>query len=57
MIGGVIAFGFLGLFLGLTLLATNYEPIRERNAEAPDAQIALDSVTIAVLNSEFGVQT
>jgi predicted PurR-regulated permease PerM len=35
LIGGVIAFGFLGLFLGPTLLATNYGPIREWNGDAP----------------------
>ena len=38
VIGGAVAFGILGLFLGPTLLAVGYELIREWNAEAPDAQ-------------------
>jgi predicted PurR-regulated permease PerM len=32
VIGGAVAFGFLGLFLGPTLLAVGYELIREWNA-------------------------
>jgi predicted PurR-regulated permease PerM len=39
VIGGAVAFGFLGLFLGPTLLAVAYELIREWNAaERTDAQ-------------------
>ena len=39
VIGGAIAFGFLGLFLGPTLLAVGYELIREWNAvERPELQ-------------------
>jgi predicted PurR-regulated permease PerM len=39
VVGGAVAFGVLGLFLGPTLLAVGYELIREWNAvEAPDAQ-------------------
>lgn len=39
VIGGAVAFGFLGLFLGPTLLAVGYELIREWNAvEQTDAQ-------------------
>jgi hypothetical protein len=29
------------LFLGPTLLATNCEPVREWNADAPDAQLSI----------------
>ena len=36
VIGGAVAFGFLGLFLGPTLLAVGYELIREWNAGEPD---------------------
>jgi predicted PurR-regulated permease PerM len=32
VIGGAVAFGFLGLFLGPTLLAVGYELIRQWNA-------------------------
>ena len=42
VIGGAVAFGGLGLFLGPTLLAVGYELIREWNAaETPDAQLSL----------------
>jgi predicted PurR-regulated permease PerM len=42
VIGGAVAFGGLGLFLGPILLAVGYELIREWNAvEAPDAQPSL----------------
>ncbi|HSA82673.1 MAG TPA: AI-2E family transporter [Geminicoccaceae bacterium] len=41
VVGGAVAFGFLGLFLGPTLLAVGYELIREWNAaETPDAQLS-----------------
>jgi predicted PurR-regulated permease PerM len=40
VIGGAIAFGFLGLFLGPTLLAVGYELIREWNGEEPDAGLS-----------------
>ena len=36
VIGGAVAFGFLGLFLGPTLLAVGYELIREWNAADAD---------------------
>ena len=35
VIGGAVAFGVLGLFLGPTLLAVGYELIREWNAVEP----------------------
>jgi predicted PurR-regulated permease PerM len=35
VVGGAVAFGVLGLFLGPTLLAVGYELIREWNAEEP----------------------
>ena len=39
VVGGAVAFGFLGLFLGPTLLAVGYELIREWNVvEQPDLQ-------------------
>ena len=39
VIGGAVAFGVLGLFLGPTLLAVGYELIREWNTvERPDLQ-------------------
>ena len=42
VVGGAVAFGFLGLFLGPTLLAVGYELIREWNAaETPDVQPSL----------------
>lgn len=42
LVGGAVAFGVLGLFLGPTLLAVGYELIREWNAvEPPDAQLDL----------------
>jgi predicted PurR-regulated permease PerM len=42
VVGGAVAFGFLGLFLGPTLLAVGYELIREWNAaETPDVQLSL----------------
>jgi predicted PurR-regulated permease PerM len=41
VIGGAVTFGFLGLFLGPTLLAVGYELIREWNAvETTDAQLS-----------------
>jgi predicted PurR-regulated permease PerM len=41
VIGGAVAFGFLGLFLGPTLLAVGYELIREWNAaEKHDVQLS-----------------
>jgi predicted PurR-regulated permease PerM len=41
VVGGAVAFGFLGLFLGPTLLAVGYELIREWNAaETPDVQLS-----------------
>jgi predicted PurR-regulated permease PerM len=43
VIGGAVAFGFLGLFLGPTLLAVGYELIREWNAvEGSDAELSDD---------------
>jgi predicted PurR-regulated permease PerM len=42
VVGGAVAFGVLGLFLGPTLLAVGYELIREWNAvEPPDVQLSL----------------
>src|ERR671918_721575 len=42
VVGGAVAFGVLGLFLGPTLLAVGYELIREWNAvDAPEAQLSL----------------
>ena len=42
VVGGAVAFGFLGLFLGPTLLAVGYELIREWNVvEQPDLQPGL----------------
>ena len=42
VVGGAVAFGVLGLFLGPTLLALGYELIREWNmAEAPEVQPSL----------------
>ena len=42
VIGGAVAFGGLGLFLGPTLLAVGYELIRDWNAEqAPNAQLSV----------------
>ena len=39
VVGGAVAFGVLGLFLGPTLLAVGYELIREWNAtKSPGAQ-------------------
>jgi predicted PurR-regulated permease PerM len=41
VVGGAVAFGVLGLFLGPTLLAVGYELIREWNAvEAPEGQLS-----------------
>ena len=41
VVGGAVAFGFLGLFLGPTLLAVGYELIREWNAaEKHDVQLS-----------------
>jgi predicted PurR-regulated permease PerM len=42
VVGGAVAFGLLGLFLGPTLLAVGYELIREWNVvEEHDAQLSL----------------
>jgi predicted PurR-regulated permease PerM len=39
VVGGAVAFGVLGLFLGPTLLAVGYELIREWNAaKSPGVQ-------------------
>ena len=39
VVGGAVAFGVLGLFLGPTLLAVGYEVIREWNAaKSPGVQ-------------------
>jgi predicted PurR-regulated permease PerM len=39
VVGGAVAFGILGLFLGPALLAVGYELIREWNAEEHDVQL------------------
>ena len=50
VIGGAVTFGFLGLFLGPTLLAVGYELIREWNAaEEPDAQLSFADDPVAPL--------
>ena len=50
VIGGAGAFGFLGLFLGPTLLAVGYELIREWNAvETPDVQLSFIDDRVAPL--------
>jgi predicted PurR-regulated permease PerM len=38
ILGGVIAFGFLGLFLGPTLLAVGYSLVSEWTARHPAAE-------------------
>jgi predicted PurR-regulated permease PerM len=50
VVGGAVAFGFLGLFLGPTLLAVGYELIREWNAaETPDLQLSFIDDPVAPL--------
>jgi predicted PurR-regulated permease PerM len=50
VVGGAVAFGFLGLFLGPTLLAVGYELIREWNAaETPDSQLSFIDDPVAPL--------
>ena len=41
VLGGVVAFGFIGLFLGPTLLAVGYAILRDWNAEAPKPKVAV----------------
>jgi predicted PurR-regulated permease PerM len=42
VLGGTLAFGFLGLFLGPTLLATGYEIVRDwARVEPPSAPSGL----------------
>jgi len=43
--GGILAFGFMGLFLGPTLLAVAYSLLSDWVADkAPDNQAALDQL-------------